>query len=126
MPLIIKRHEAISDSQIQDRALIEPVEQWFNGAQIISVEEGYYVKIWIGGHMFYVTPERPRKSPRYWRRLPSLIEHFREAHPYIKKLGIVFEAEPKPRPYKTKVPKAPSDQKEEQKAPVKKVKEKKN
>jgi hypothetical protein len=91
MPLSLAFGETITDMELQARVERNSSEVFINAVHIISAAEGYYVKIWLDGLSYYMSTTRQRNSPRYWRRLPSLIEHIQEMHPYIKKISLKLD-----------------------------------
>jgi hypothetical protein len=91
MPLLLNFGETITDIELQARVHRNNPEELINVVQIISATDGYYVKIWLDGLLYYMSTTRQRNKPRYWRRLPSLIEHIQEMHPYIKKMSLKLD-----------------------------------
>jgi hypothetical protein len=87
----LKFGETITDLELKARAERFDPQKIINAMMIVMSAKGYYVKVWIEGHLYYMTTYRSRSEPRYWRRLPSLIDHITKIHPYIKKISLNLE-----------------------------------
>ena len=101
MSAILKFGETITDIELQAKAQRFDPQKIINSTMIVMSAQGYYVKVWIEGNLYYMTTTRPRTQPRYWRRLPSLIDHITEQHPYIKKITLSLEEKVTHKPKKS-------------------------
>jgi hypothetical protein len=98
----LKFGETITDIELKARVERFAPQEIINATMIVMSAKGYYVKVWIEGHVYYMATSRPRTEPRYWRRLPSLIDHITETHPYIKKITLNLEEKVVHKPKRSK------------------------
>jgi hypothetical protein len=91
MSLLLKIEETVTDAELQARVRRSNPDEFISAVQIVSAADGYYVKIWLDGLLYYMSTTRPRNKPRYWRRLPSLIRHIQEMHPYIRRVSLKLD-----------------------------------